>query len=290
MISCSHAFSDNHIVTNWVKLAREHVPFQGLPARIAWLGHGERTDARPRSQSHGARGRAVRTDRLHARPPRCRRDGASQHHDREHARRLRCDRRLAAAQCHGELRLAGRSRCHSFRRRRLCRLHDERGRHRSLPTAPTQRTSVFASRSPTTQRSASCAMPMPAMKSRSTRLRARTSAISGCRRNDWCGERPRSKNARSMSDQSMRGLSGCARSMRAPASGHAAGRSPFRACVRALAARARTGPAVQAGGNYAMPVVGNLLNTRERIAQGLGIARGTCMRSVLTRCAIPLRP
>lgn len=37
-------FSANHIVTNWVKLARERVPFQGLPARIAWLGHGERTE------------------------------------------------------------------------------------------------------------------------------------------------------------------------------------------------------------------------------------------------------
>jgi len=37
-------FSANHIVTNWVKLARERIPFQGLPARIAWLGHGERTD------------------------------------------------------------------------------------------------------------------------------------------------------------------------------------------------------------------------------------------------------
>lgn len=36
-------FSDNAIVTNWVRLAREHVPFEGLPARIAWLGHGERT-------------------------------------------------------------------------------------------------------------------------------------------------------------------------------------------------------------------------------------------------------
>ncbi|WEK02832.1 MAG: urocanate hydratase [Candidatus Devosia phytovorans] len=36
-------FPDNKIVTNWVKLARQHVPFEGLPARIAWLGHGERT-------------------------------------------------------------------------------------------------------------------------------------------------------------------------------------------------------------------------------------------------------
>ncbi|KQV38432.1 MULTISPECIES: urocanate hydratase [unclassified Rhizobium] len=37
-------FSDNKIVTNWIKLAREHIPFEGLPARIAWLGHGERTE------------------------------------------------------------------------------------------------------------------------------------------------------------------------------------------------------------------------------------------------------
>lgn len=36
-------FPDNAIVTNWIRLAREHVPFEGLPARIAWLGHGERT-------------------------------------------------------------------------------------------------------------------------------------------------------------------------------------------------------------------------------------------------------
>ena len=31
------------ILANWVALARQHVPFEGLPARIAWLGHGERT-------------------------------------------------------------------------------------------------------------------------------------------------------------------------------------------------------------------------------------------------------
>lgn len=38
-----HMFPDNQIVTNWIRLARENVPFEGLPARIAWLGHGERT-------------------------------------------------------------------------------------------------------------------------------------------------------------------------------------------------------------------------------------------------------
>ena len=37
-------FGDNQFVSNWVRLARKHVPFEGLPARIAWLGHGERTE------------------------------------------------------------------------------------------------------------------------------------------------------------------------------------------------------------------------------------------------------
>jgi urocanate hydratase len=30
-------------ITDWIALARRHVPIQGLPARITWLGHGERT-------------------------------------------------------------------------------------------------------------------------------------------------------------------------------------------------------------------------------------------------------
>ena len=36
-------FPDNRIVANWIRLARKHVAFEGLPARIAWLGHGART-------------------------------------------------------------------------------------------------------------------------------------------------------------------------------------------------------------------------------------------------------
>ena len=34
---------DNRLATDWIRLARRHVRFQGLPARIAWLGHGERS-------------------------------------------------------------------------------------------------------------------------------------------------------------------------------------------------------------------------------------------------------
>ena len=35
-------FADNPSLTRWISLAREHVHFQGLPARICWLGYGER--------------------------------------------------------------------------------------------------------------------------------------------------------------------------------------------------------------------------------------------------------
>jgi len=36
-------FAANERICAWISMAREHVKFQGLPARIGWLGHGERT-------------------------------------------------------------------------------------------------------------------------------------------------------------------------------------------------------------------------------------------------------
>jgi urocanate hydratase len=38
-------FPDDAHLHRWLKLAREKVPFQGLPARICWLGYGERVRA-----------------------------------------------------------------------------------------------------------------------------------------------------------------------------------------------------------------------------------------------------
>jgi urocanate hydratase len=35
-------FPQNEVLTRWINLARKHVKFQGLPARICWLGQGER--------------------------------------------------------------------------------------------------------------------------------------------------------------------------------------------------------------------------------------------------------
>jgi urocanate hydratase len=40
---CAELFSEVERITTWIALARAHVTRQGLPARIAWLGHGERT-------------------------------------------------------------------------------------------------------------------------------------------------------------------------------------------------------------------------------------------------------
>src|SRR2546425_7889306 len=39
------AFGDNEHLVRWLRLAQERVPFQGLPARICWLGYGDRAKA-----------------------------------------------------------------------------------------------------------------------------------------------------------------------------------------------------------------------------------------------------
>lgn len=38
-------FPEKNDMVNWLQLAKEHVHFQGLPARICWLGYGERVKA-----------------------------------------------------------------------------------------------------------------------------------------------------------------------------------------------------------------------------------------------------
>jgi len=38
-------FPENESLARWIRLAQERVPFQGLPARICWLGYGERDRA-----------------------------------------------------------------------------------------------------------------------------------------------------------------------------------------------------------------------------------------------------
>jgi len=35
-------FPDNKVLINWITLAEKHLPWEGLPARVCWLGYGER--------------------------------------------------------------------------------------------------------------------------------------------------------------------------------------------------------------------------------------------------------
>ena len=88
-------FPDDVLLQRWLELAPERVAFQGLPARICWLGL-RRPRARRGSRSTSSCERArVGARRDRARPPRLRLGGVSVPRDRGDARRLRRDRGLA---------------------------------------------------------------------------------------------------------------------------------------------------------------------------------------------------
>ena len=100
-------FPDDEGLARWIRLAGERVAFQGLPARICWLGYGERHRLGPALQRDGAHGRGVGADRDRARPPRLRLGRLALPRDRGDGRRLRRHRRLAAAQRAGQHRRRG---------------------------------------------------------------------------------------------------------------------------------------------------------------------------------------
>ena len=76
----------------------ERVAFQGLPARICWLGYGERARFGLRLNRTGPRRARLGADRHRPRSPRRRLGGLAQPRDRGHARRQRRHRRLAGAE------------------------------------------------------------------------------------------------------------------------------------------------------------------------------------------------
>ncbi|MGH9444289.1 MAG: urocanate hydratase [Terriglobia bacterium] len=49
-------FPENETLTRWIRLARKHVRFQGFPARVCWLGQGERVRLGARLNEMVARG------------------------------------------------------------------------------------------------------------------------------------------------------------------------------------------------------------------------------------------
>ena len=95
-------FPDDAGLRRWIEMAEARVPFQGLPARICWLGYGERAQGRGGLQRARRVGRGLRADRDRARPPRLGLGGVTEPRDGGHARRHRRGRRLAAPQRPGE--------------------------------------------------------------------------------------------------------------------------------------------------------------------------------------------
>ncbi|HEY9279021.1 MAG TPA: urocanate hydratase, partial [Eoetvoesiella sp.] len=50
-------FDASHPIRHWIAMAKKHIQFQGLPARIGWLGHGERSKLAVRVNQAIAEGR-----------------------------------------------------------------------------------------------------------------------------------------------------------------------------------------------------------------------------------------
>ena len=63
-------FPEDEALGRWIRLAREQVAFQGLPARICWLGYGERAKVGLAFNELVRSGRGQGPDRDRPRPPR----------------------------------------------------------------------------------------------------------------------------------------------------------------------------------------------------------------------------
>ena len=112
-------FPDDAGLQRWIAMAQERVPFQGLPARICWLGLRRARQGGTRLQRARPHRRGQRPDRHRARPPRRGLGRLAEPRDGSDARWLRCGRRLAAPQ-----------RPRQYRRRRFVGLDPPRRRRR----------------------------------------------------------------------------------------------------------------------------------------------------------------
>lgn len=91
-------FPDNHHTHRWLDMARERIAFQGLPARICWLGLGERHKAALAFNDMVRSGEPEGAHRHRPRSPGHRIGRQSQPRDRGHEGRHRRGERLAAAE------------------------------------------------------------------------------------------------------------------------------------------------------------------------------------------------
>ena len=137
-------FGDQEHIARWIALAQERVAFQGLPARICWLGYGERHLAGLRFNEMVASGELQGAGRHRPRPPRRGLGRLARARDRGDGRRHRRGRRLAAAQRAREHRVRRVVGVDPPRRRRRDGQVDPRRPGRASPTARTARPSASA--------------------------------------------------------------------------------------------------------------------------------------------------
>ena len=78
----------NETLARWIPLAQKRIHFQGLPARICWLGYGERAEFGVAINRLVRDGRVEGADRDRPRSSGCRLGGLALPRDRRHARRL----------------------------------------------------------------------------------------------------------------------------------------------------------------------------------------------------------
>ena len=96
---------DNPHLHTWLDMAKDRIKFQGLPARICWVGLGDRHRLGLAFNEMVARGRTEGAHRHRPRPPRFRLRRLAEPRDRGDVRRVGRRVRLAAAECPSEHRL-----------------------------------------------------------------------------------------------------------------------------------------------------------------------------------------
>ena len=129
----------------------DRVAFQGLPARICWLGYGDRAQAGLAINALVRSGAGVGAGRDREGSPRLRLGRVALSRDGGDARRLGCDRGLADPERPPQHRRGSDVGERPPRRRRGDRQLDPRGHGRASPTAPRTPTSGSSGCSPPTR-------------------------------------------------------------------------------------------------------------------------------------------
>ena len=164
--SCSPTIRTCTTGSTW-RAARIH--FQGLPARICWVGLGERHRLGLAFNEMVAHGRAEGADRHRPRPPRLRLGRQPEPRDRGDEGRLRRGLGLAAAERAAQLRPAARPGCRSTTAAASAWAIRSTPAWSSCATAPKPRRGASRACCGTTRRPASCATPTRATRTRSLR-------------------------------------------------------------------------------------------------------------------------